>query len=499
MRSFEEGNNKMLTVIDKIIGSVKGSGLIKPGMNIIIGLSGGPDSLCLLDVLVILKKKIDINIFAVHVNHHLRESADEEQRHVEKICAEYGVESIVINADCRKIAKEMKMSVEEAGRVIRYGAFTKAAQNISQNSICQDDTGSNTVIAVAHNADDQSETVLFRIIRGTGIHGLAGIMSYRDDYRYPVIRPLLNVTRADIEEYIKERGLNPNIDDSNYISDVSRNKLRLELIPQIEKEYNPQFSRNLRRLADNATVDDDYMSGVAYSLFENNSDFDEDGGRVIVDLEAFSNTHPAIMRRIAYIILQLFELEDRASRSLIMYISTVMQSGNPSARISLPYGIRAYRKYNKMIFEYVDDAACDSGGAGEAEKSLLNEANLIISVISRKNYTYEENAKSAAFDYNKFLKDHPEGAGMIELRTRRQGDYIIIRDGKRKKIQDLFVDDKISRKDRNLIKMATIGSEVLWIPADKEAATERGEMKGRFSQKYQITEETKEVLFLEIV
>ena len=189
---------KMQEAIENVIAKIKGSFLIDRGQTIIIGFSGGPDSLCLLDALTRISKDMELEIVPVHINHKLRKAADEEQAHAEEICEGYDLPLISMEMDCLEFAKNEKISVEEAGRMIRYGFFHKVADDIAERKKDIE----NISIALAHNADDQSETVLFRIIRGTGIHGLSGIRPVRMDPVYPVIRPLLDVTRKEIEEYI---------------------------------------------------------------------------------------------------------------------------------------------------------------------------------------------------------------------------------------------------------------------------------------------------------
>lgn len=481
----------MQSAIENVIDKIKGSFLIDSGQTIILGFSGGPDSLCLLDALIRMSKNMKLNVVPVHINHKLRKAADEEQAHAEKICEGYNLSLISIEVNCKEFAKNEKLSVEEAGRMIRYGSFHKVAEDIIEK------TGEieSVSIALAHNADDQSETVLFRIIRGTGIRGLAGIRPLRMDPVYPVIRPLLDVTRKEIEAYIEEAGLTPNIDESNSTTDYTRNKLRLELIPEIESNYNPKFSENLRNLAEIALIDDDCMRSVAIDVLKSNSEIIEEENfmQIVLKIDEVLEMHPAIIRRVVQLVFEEIGIEEYISYTLISETIDVMTSSNPSAQIMLPGNISAYRRYGEMIFEMTDPSY------EGAENSEPNFHKLIISIMTIEEYGKNKNKCHAAFDYKSFSKEHPDGMGEIVIRNRKSGDFIPIKGGKNKKIQDLFVDEKINKSDRDKVEIVVIGSEVLWIVPSEYLKNKRAKFHGIFSQKYQVTDTTDEVIFLEII
>lgn len=480
----------MQSAIDTVLRRIEESYLIGEGQVIIVGFSGGPDSLCLLDALVKMSEPMKLTIVPVHINHMLREAAGKEQKHAEKLCARYGIEPISIEADCKELAEEEKLSIEEAGRVIRYGIF----HNVAESFAAQIDNPDAVSIAVAHNADDQSETVLFRIIRGTGIHGLAGIRPFRMDPDFPIIRPLLDVTRTEIEAYIKDAELEPNIDESNFETEYSRNKLRLELIPEIEKKYNPKFRESLRHLADMALLDDDCMRNIALDVLDANSEFieDDNSGKIIINSDKIIEMHIAIARRVVQIIFEHMGIEESLSYSLVSEVINIMLSGNPSAKMTLPGGISVSRRYGKTMFEIPMEGA-------EEEQMPLKEHRLIASVMTIEEYEKNKHKVHAAFDYNAFDKAHSGQVGDILIRHRASGDVLPIKGGKNKKIQNLFVDEKISQADRDKIELAAIGNEILWVIPSEFLSKENAKIKGIFSQKYQINDASREVIFLEIV
>lgn len=250
---------------EKIIReTIREHNLIENGDHIVIGLSGGPDSVCLFHVLSVMAEDMDLTIYPVHVNHQFRPGAAEaDQKYVEDLCDRFGLAANVFTVNCNALAAELGMTSEEAGRKVRYDAFFLMAEKIAE------DLGgaARVKIAVGHNANDQAETVLFRILRGTGMDGLAGMAYSRDESRgdgedtgtYRVVRPLLDVWREDVEAYCEAKGLNPVTDHTNNEELYARNRIRLDLIPYIEEKYNTNFQEGLVRMAKIAAADKDYF------------------------------------------------------------------------------------------------------------------------------------------------------------------------------------------------------------------------------------------------
>lgn len=288
----------MLKAEKRIRETIRRHSLIEKGDHIVVGLSGGPDSVCLFHVLLKLREELGLTIHPVHVNHQFRPGAAEaDQAYVVDLCSRFGLEARVFTVDCTALAKELGMTSEEAGRKARYDAFCKvadeaeaaigghgecgssAAGGSTAAGICHTSTG-RVKIAVAHNANDQAETVLFRILRGTGMDGLAGMAYAREERRgdntgqagdmpeqlggmpggtYRIVRPLLDVWREEIEEYCKANELDPVTDHTNNEAIYTRNKIRLDLIPYIEENYNGNFQEGLVRMAKIAAADKEYF------------------------------------------------------------------------------------------------------------------------------------------------------------------------------------------------------------------------------------------------
>lgn len=290
---------KMKLKVEKTVqNTIRQHDLIQSGDAIVLGLSGGPDSSCLFDVLYNMKEKMNLLIQPVHVNHKIRPGAAErDQKFVERLCRSKGIECASFEVNCVALAGKLGMTTEEAGRKARYDAFYDTAKSLKES------TGRRVRIAVAQNADDQAETVLFRLIRGTGTDGLAGIAYEREEKRaggsFSIIRPLLDVPREDIEEYCDEHRLKTVRDHTNDEAVYARNKIRLELLPLLEGEYNPNIRGALVRLAGIAASDREYIEGrvreeYCKALYE-----PADGiGTITFDREKLAAMHPAIRHRV---------------------------------------------------------------------------------------------------------------------------------------------------------------------------------------------------------
>lgn len=295
---------------ENILNTIKKYNLIQENDVIIVAVSGGPDSMCLLDNLLCLKAELKIKeIVVAHMNHMLREEAKEETEYVQKYCQDKEIKCFVKFVDITSISKEQKIGTEEAGRQERYKFFDEVAKEVNADKI-----------AIAHNCNDNVETVLMHMLRGSGISGLCGIKPYREG---KFIRPLIKCNRKEIEEYCKEANLNPKFDKSNDDNTYTRNKIRNELIPYIQKEFNPNIIDTIDRLSELITDEEKYMEKVTienYNLIvieekckSNSENLNENSGyeklkeAIILDLKKFNSLENIIKSRIIlYVVKQMF-------------------------------------------------------------------------------------------------------------------------------------------------------------------------------------------------
>lgn len=268
---------------EEVLKTIKKYNLINNGDKIIIGVSGGPDSICLLHILNSLKEELNIEIFVAHVNHMIREVADEEKAYVQEFCKKINVQCFVKKINVVEIAKQNKKGTEEAGRDERYAFFNEILEQTNSNKI-----------ATAHNSNDRAETVILNIVRGSGISGLKGIEANRDN-KY--IRPLIETSREKIEKYCEENSLNPKYDESNNENIYSRNKVRNELIPYIKKEFNQNIVQTINRLSELATEENDYLEKLTRESY-NETKMADENGNITLNLKKFNKLELVIKRRL---------------------------------------------------------------------------------------------------------------------------------------------------------------------------------------------------------
>lgn len=241
-------------MINNILNTIKKYNLIQENDKIVIGVSGGPDSVCLLHLLNRLKQELKIEIVVAHINHMIRKEADEETKYVEEMCKNMNTKCYIKKVDVIQKANSEKIGTEEAGRNVRYEFFEEVLKLTNSNKI-----------ATAHNANDNAETVLMNIFRGTGISGLKGIEPIRDG---KFIRPLIECERIDIEKYCEDNKLNPRIDKSNFENIYTRNKIRNLLIPELKEKFNPNIVNAINKLSDIATQEEQFVDNYIEKIIK---------------------------------------------------------------------------------------------------------------------------------------------------------------------------------------------------------------------------------------
>ena len=272
---------------EEVLKTIKDNNLINEGDKIVIGVSGGPDSICLLHLLNNLTNTLKITIYVAHINHSIREVADMETKYVQDFCKKIGVECFVKKEDILSLAKKQKKGTEEVGRQVRYSFFDEVLEKTNSNKI-----------ATAHNSNDRAETVILNILRGSGISGLKGIEAIRDQ-KY--IRPLINTDRESIEKYCEENNLEPKIDETNkeniYLIFGKENLYHLIMKNYIiKKEFNQNIIKTINRLSTVATEENDYLMKITKQEYANISNIEN--GIITLDLKRFNNLELVIKRRL---------------------------------------------------------------------------------------------------------------------------------------------------------------------------------------------------------
>lgn len=269
----------------KVLETIKKFNLIKDGDKIVLGVSGGPDSISMLNILNEIKheQSIKFEIYVAHVNHLIRKEAIDDEKYVEDYCNKKDIEYYIKRIDVEQIANNKKIGTEEAGRNARYDFFEEILQK----------TGSNK-IAIAHNKNDKIETIIMHLLRGSGLPGLKGIEPIRDN-KY--IRPLIECERQEIEQYCEENELNPRIDKTNFENEYTRNKIRNIVIPYIKQEFNPNILQTLSRLSDVATEESDYVDKQTQKIYQQIL-MERTNKQIVLNLKEFNKQEKVIKNRL---------------------------------------------------------------------------------------------------------------------------------------------------------------------------------------------------------
>ena len=320
---------------EEVLKTIETYNLIEKNDKIVIGVSGGPDSICLLHVLYGLKEKLGIEIVVAHVNHMLRDVADLETEYVQNFCKKLGIECYVKKADILEISKTQKKGTEEVGWQVRYDFFDEVAKKTNSNKI-----------ASAHISIDRAETVILNILRGSGLSGLKGIEPIRDN-KY--IRPLINTDRQDIENYCNDNKLEPKYDKTNNENIYTRNKVRNTVIPYIKKEFNPNIIKTINRLSSLATEENEYLQAITKQEFENL--LIEKTENIILDLHKFNSLNLVIKRRlILYTINEVLHTTNGIEKVNIDDIIKLCKNNIGNKYLMPIKEIKVYVKKGKIYF-----------------------------------------------------------------------------------------------------------------------------------------------------
>ena len=431
--------------------------MIKRGDRILVALSGGPDSIALTHVLYTLKECFDIQLFAAHINHCVRgKEADDDENYAKEFCNRLNIPFFSIRIDVNELAKNKGISTEMAGREVRYEFFNKIK---NENNIDK--------IALAHNSNDQAETLIMRIMRGTGIQGLIGIKPVRDEY---YIRPILSIDRSQIEDYCQGNNLNPRIDKTNLETIYSRNKVRLELIPYIKDNFNEDIIDTLNRLSETIEKDNDFLEEITSNYF--NQYIKIDNKEVIINKDVFL-LHEAMVTRLLRKALESLTGDLVNFEKVHIYDMMKLNKQGTGKSINLPKGVLVQNIYGDLVLSYLSNKEKVVNKELKISSKELNKDLLLKGItlgedilgykVSLKliNDNKEVNLKKDNF-IKYFSVD--EEIESIVIRNRKDGDrfnpYGMMGT---KKLKDVFMDLKIRKDLRDDIPLVLINDKIAWI------------------------------------
>ena len=435
-------------LIEKVKNALAALGLADQKTPVVAAFSGGPDSVCLTDVLTGLGYTVGI----AHVNHHLRENADRDAAFAAEFAKSRALPYVIKDVGVRSRVEKTHESVEEAARALRYEALLNAAKELFPEG---------AVIATAHQKNDQAETLLFRLIRGSDLRGLGGIPMKNGVF----VRPLLSVSREEIEAYLKEKKLPFVTDETNLTPSADRNKLRLQALPGLESVRKDAVEK-LGEAADLFHETDAYLQNEAENRLLS-AGLSVEEGVLTAPAALFADEAPLMRRYLVRGILEKLDvpLKDQ-TRAHYQALSELFLL--PVGReLRLPGGGRAVRTYDGVRFE--------------KEAAAAEEPLPACPTLKTRRILPEEAQKNVDFPYTKRFDCAKINENQLEVRFRRPGDRIAISGG-HKSLQDFFVDEKVPRERRDRIPVVAAGADVLWI------------VGYRVSEAHRVTDETTEIL-----
>lgn len=443
--------------------------LIQSGDKIVMGVSGGADSVALLLLLNSLSEKFSLSLYVVHINHCLRPEAEDEAAYVEKLCADWNIPFYLRKVDIKALSQDLKIGTEDAGRKARYEAFEDVLREVGADKI-----------AVAHNCNDRAETMLFNLARGTGIKGLISIPPKRDN----IVRPLLFATRQEIEEFLNREGVRFCTDASNLTDDYARNRIRNNILPMLEESINGGATLHMYETAEQLSQLYDFAVKSCDNAYRD-ACVEETETKVSLDARKILTMDEYLQ---SMLIKQAIDTLVPGNRDIthvhLRDVLSLLNKGGTKS-VNLPYNITAVSSYNTLTLtreELLSEGLCETkiipDGSSVKASGYTVRAELIDNF---EGFDYGTLQYTKCFDYGK-IKD------VLVLRSRKGGDVIsVTADGGTKKLKDYMIDVKIPAGIRDSVPVIASGNDVLWV------------VGYRISEIYKVTKETKRIIKISVL
>ncbi|MDE7274606.1 MAG: tRNA lysidine(34) synthetase TilS [Lachnospiraceae bacterium] len=468
-------------MVSKVAQYIREHHMIEEGDCIVAGVSGGADSVCLLLMLLEISRVLPLEIRVVHVNHMIRADAAADADYVRRLCQEYKLPFTLVEENVEAMAHRLHLSTEEAGRAVRYDAFERELGTRKGK------------IAVAHNKNDSCETFLFHLFRGTSLKGLSGIQPVRDK----IIRPLLCLTRSEIEAFLQERKQTYCIDSTNLEDNYSRNMIRHHILDTAVREISPAAVRHISDACDRVNEAYTLVADITKQGFE--ACVKVTPHLIHIDREKFLKLHRTIQ---SYVVMEVLAQAAGSRKDLetvhIRQVQGLMDSQCGKV-IQLPYQLRARRDYTGLSIymeteRMTQEIVLSEIVLSEEEKEVLATGRELVILVGEtqkmKAKLYFGGENDIDFEnipqkkYTKWF-DYDKISGNIVIRTRRPGDYLTVNAmNQRKTLKAYFIDHKIPQEERDQICLVADGSHVIWIVGE------------RISNYYKVSERTRTVLSL---
>lgn len=443
---------------ERVLSYMREKHMIEEKQAILAGVSGGADSVCLLLLLYALKSRLDLRLSVVHVEHGIRgEESLADARFVRNLCDRLSVPCKICPVDVPERAKRLGQSLEEAGRTVRYEIFEGEARALEKR------LGGECRIAVAHNANDNAETMLYHLARGTGIRGLAGIPPVRGR----IIRPLLILERREIEAYLAKRGQDFCRDATNETDLYRRNRIRHRILPEME-ELNPEAVRHMARTGEMLGELDAWLGEVADRVL--GEAMEGDGLRK----EPLRKLPEPLQKEVLHRWIAGVWGENRDISYVHVEALTALLTAPAGKEIRLPGKRKVISTYAHLTAEETGETAPVPGAvslsrrqledAGEAQVSAWGYRFSFALRRREKNAEIPRKSYTKWFDYDKIKDD-------FEIRNRQPEDYLTIDEqGRKKSLNRYFIDEKVPRDRRNALPLLACGHHVIWVPGYRISA-----------------------------
>lgn len=466
---------------DQVAAYMEQHHMVRPGDHICAGVSGGADSVCLFLVLERLRARMGFSLSVVHVEHGIRgEDSLRDMRFVRRLGERYGIPVACRSYPVEQLARERGLSVEEAGRLVRYQAFEEEAKRFLPEAARR---GNTVKIALAHHGDDNAETMLFHMCRGSGLAGLAGIRPVRGN----IIRPLLFAVRQDIEAYLAAEKQEYCVDATNEELVYSRNRIRGRIIPECIR-INRQAVAHMNRLAEDAAEAADFLGKQAEIILSEGIVGQADG-ELLFSLRRLDGCPPVLRRQV---MLELIAAAAGSKKDIGREHAQMLlelAEGKAGRQASLPYGLLAEKTYEALrLFPAGREtefqglsyplAPLETLRPGQWEELVTEQGKFCYRVFSysKKDAEIPKKRYTKWFDYDKIKNS-------LCLRTRETGDYFCLdAAGHRQKLKKYWMNEKTPRTLRERTLLLAEGAHILWI------------VGGRISSYYKITEATGKIL-----
>ncbi len=464
---------------ERILEFIRINKLVEPGQKILVAVSGGQDSVCLLHTLYRLQKELNITLYVAHLNHQLRgEESERDSRYVSELSFNLGIPAIIEKADITGYQSQHKLTLEEAAREVRYSFLTRIAKIVGAERV-----------AIGHTRNDQAETILLHMIRGTGTTGLRGLYPIHEarfaGQNLTIIRPLLEITRQETENYCAQIQLHPCLDSSNLSLSLLRNRVRNELLPLLQS-YNPGIIDSLLRTARIARDDLDFLEQEADRVWSTTVEKQDE--IFIFDKKYFKKMYPAIQRHLLRRAIEelLGTLKDIETRHIEEILEMLKKAAG--RKIDLPRGLVFSNEYDRYLLGFKNiDLSPFSDLKDEFIINVPGETcipgwKIQASIIPRKELTELKESDN----FTAYL-DKQQVRNKIIIRARQNGDWFQpLGMDQPKKVGEFMLDARIPQAWRKNIPVMVSGNQVIWV------------VGWRIDDRVKVKENTREVLWLRV-